>query len=284
MSSSSTVPTCSGTPSDFAVSPLESAKTQLAGCDPETIHNVIQLCLEHMKMGIINFLWKTEDVSSWGNEEQALASRVEQISAPLASFLDERIRRVFANPSLLGKGGLVACNKVESCDNFPLPTIHHLFVDLEKMDGNNKLAFLFENVCDIGNKRYGSWINFDLDNLQTESEKIINDRKNTEMSWREMHKMSFVMQRVLPGEITPDLRSVSVSVNGERKRINFYFYYDKDISNQQNSKAHRIKEQCMASFPDFSSCVRVTLLHSSAPLPFFLEGQREFYKRDKPLV
>ncbi|WP_418646899.1 hypothetical protein ACNQFN_15125 [Thauera butanivorans] len=86
------------------------------------------------------------------------------------------------------------------------------------------------------------------------------------------------IQRALLGEVSPHLRAVVLSV--DCKKIDVHFYFDGDVSEEDEESVSCIETEILADFePDFSICAEVIRL--DYPLPISDDGFWVYQRKER---
>jgi len=84
------------------------------------------------------------------------------------------------------------------------------------------------------------------------------------------------MNRALWGEVSPALRSVRIKWDNEI--VDLYFYYDGEISEEDNESAECIATEFIAGYPEYK--LEVHILRWDYPKSIPEEGEPIYYRRE----
>lgn len=85
------------------------------------------------------------------------------------------------------------------------------------------------------------------------------------------------MMGALLGEISPFLRAASI--NWDAEKITVYFFYDKEISEEDQEAAECAGTEVIASFPEHQLEVEIVRIDYPNPIP--VKGELVFLRREK---
>lgn len=88
------------------------------------------------------------------------------------------------------------------------------------------------------------------------------------------------MNRSLWGEVSPALRSVRV--NWDCTTVFLYFYYDGNISDEDNESAECIATEFISCYPEYQLEVEILRLDYPKPIPQ-KEGEMVYMRRESKL-
>ena len=87
------------------------------------------------------------------------------------------------------------------------------------------------------------------------------------------------MNRALWDEVSPPLRAAKVKWNEEE--VHLFFYYDGEISEEDNESAERVATEFIAGYPEYK--LEVDILRWDYPKPIPQGDAQLVYQRREPL-
>ena len=90
--------------------------------------------------------------------------------------------------------------------------------------------------------------------------------------------MLLSLMRALWGEVSPALRAASIKLDNQT--VHVFFFYDGEISDEDQESAECVATEVIASFPNYKLEVDIRRLDYPNPLPYVM-GELVYKRREK---